>query len=454
MTARLLMIGLDGADGDLIEQWSSDGSLPHLAALRKRGKTKRLSAPEGITDDGLWASFQFACGLGEHGRYYWEQRLASGEMGMSYQDERDRDSFWHTLSRQGHRVAIFDIPKCGLPKPLNGIHLSSWIAHGHYLKEPKSYPPILAPEVVRLFGAAPLRQYGYEMPQFSDEQVLEIVTDLKAGIVQKRKAGCHFLSTKSWDLFTIAFKAAHCAGHSLWNFVGSDHPRGHNDYDEQRNIRLGEPLKTVFVELDAAIGALVAAAGSDAQVVVFSTSDMQQNNTLGHLMPEIISRLNRTLGKQGHQPYEILPYNGTCAAIQINLPQRRFSWRANRRYRAELLAQAYTILSNLTDADTGEPVVTGIDRLSAEQPGKRAAALPNLLLHSSAGAIPRAVISPQLGLIEAPQPTNLRPGDHAAGGLIISSHGTVDTVNTIQDLGAMAIQVLQNKTETTATVHC
>ena len=38
MTARLLMIGLDGADGRLLDRHSADGSLPHLAALRARGR--------------------------------------------------------------------------------------------------------------------------------------------------------------------------------------------------------------------------------------------------------------------------------------------------------------------------------------------------------------------------------------------------------------------------------
>ena len=77
MSARLLIVALDGADGRLLDRWSRDGTLPNLTNLRSRGAVKQLSAPDGVTDDGLWASFKYAVELGEHGRYHWYQRIES-----------------------------------------------------------------------------------------------------------------------------------------------------------------------------------------------------------------------------------------------------------------------------------------------------------------------------------------------------------------------------------------
>jgi len=57
MSARLLMVGLDGADGRLLDQATLDGALPNLAALRRRGQAWRLSSAQDSTDDSLWASF-------------------------------------------------------------------------------------------------------------------------------------------------------------------------------------------------------------------------------------------------------------------------------------------------------------------------------------------------------------------------------------------------------------
>ena len=92
MTAKILAIALDGAPNRLIEAGSRDGTLPNLAALRGRGGLHSIAAPAGITDDGLWASFQYAAPLGEHGRYHWRQRRRNGRLGMAFRDENGRST--------------------------------------------------------------------------------------------------------------------------------------------------------------------------------------------------------------------------------------------------------------------------------------------------------------------------------------------------------------------------
>ncbi|ESY95927.1 hypothetical protein X738_22045 [Mesorhizobium sp. LNHC209A00] len=130
------MIALDGADGALVDRASQDGMLPSLTALRARGRVKYLTAHAGATDDALWASFQYASGMGEHGRYHYEQRLRSGKFGLACADEIDRETFWETAPDL--RIAVFDIPKCRLPRQFNGIHLADWLVHGRYFRAPKA----------------------------------------------------------------------------------------------------------------------------------------------------------------------------------------------------------------------------------------------------------------------------------------------------------------------------
>ena len=77
-----------------------------------------------------------------------------------------------------------------------------------------------------------------------------------------------------------------------------------------------------------------------------------------------------------------------------------------------------SLLRELVDADTGGKVITAIERPSAKYKGKRAAALPDLLVRFETGVIPAAVVSPRLGRIEADIP-KMRPGNHAAGGFLM-----------------------------------
>src|SRR4029077_16808466 len=114
MPARLLIIGLDGADGRLLDRATMDGTLPNLAALRGRGRGWPLVPARGETDDSLWASFQYGVATGEHGR---STDLLEDDAGMGRyapHEENDRDTFRDKLSGQGHRVAVFDVPKCRL----------------------------------------------------------------------------------------------------------------------------------------------------------------------------------------------------------------------------------------------------------------------------------------------------------------------------------------------------
>ncbi|MEL6161590.1 MAG: hypothetical protein AAFR18_20460, partial [Cyanobacteria bacterium J06627_32] len=140
--------------------------------------------------------------------------------------------------------------------------------------------------------------------------------------------------------------------------------------------------------------------------------------------------------------YEILPYNGNCTALRLNLPEEPFSEHSAQRRHTQLMESASEILRNLRDSDTGERVVAAVDRPSTEQVGARISALPDLLVRASAGGLSRAVTSSALGVFEAQRPT-LRPGDHAAGGLVISVGDSISELRGIQDFGKFAVQALQ-----------
>lgn len=291
MPARLLMIALDGADSRHLERWSDDGTLPNLASLRRRGRTRHLAGPLVSTDDSLWASFQYGLMEGDHGRLFYHWLQPSGEVGSSFLAEDGRETFWDRLGADGARVAILDVPKCAEIKRVNGIHLADWLVHGRYYDEPRSAPEGLAAEVIDRFGPAPPSLCGYRAPPLGDQGLRDVVGNLRTSVARKRAAALHYLAAEPWDLFIAGFKEAHCACHGLWHLADPDHP----EFDRARSERLQWPLLQVFRDLDAAIGDLVAAAGPEAEVVVFSTTEMVPNGSIDHLLPQVVRRLNRAV---------------------------------------------------------------------------------------------------------------------------------------------------------------
>jgi predicted AlkP superfamily phosphohydrolase/phosphomutase len=66
-TRRLLIISLDGATFDLIDPGSTQGKLPHITALMKRGLRADLESTIPPATFPAWSSFMTGKNPGRHG---------------------------------------------------------------------------------------------------------------------------------------------------------------------------------------------------------------------------------------------------------------------------------------------------------------------------------------------------------------------------------------------------
>jgi hypothetical protein len=260
----------------------------------------------------------------------------------------------------------------------------------------------------------------------------------------KRDAGLHFLRSEDWDLFMVGFKEAHCAGHHLWDLVSDD--------VAARSRRLGNPMKTILQTLDRAVENLVAAAGSDSRILVFTPTEMVPTSSLTHLMPEIVRRVNKELARSRRRRFreillgekhgdacELLPYNENCTALRLHGTASA----GGPEEVSDLASRVEELFRELVDESTGTPVVSGVDRPSREQEGARSDRLPDVLVRYRPGLHPTSVRSSRLGRILAPL-TAVRPGDHAAGGFLISSHAPVNGLDGVHQLGDFVSALLSD----------
>ena len=431
MTTRLLMVGLDAADAKLVERYMIEGTMPYLSRLKDRGLMKRLSSSIISSDDDLWASFQYGESLDEHGRYHYNISLSNNSLEKAYKRDLGKTFFWNKVIGQHLRKAIIDIPKCAEAQILNGIHLADWIVHGRYFKKPISFPPEIAGDVIARFGPALPSRCDYFQESLNDANVAEIVSNLRESTLRKRAAGLHFLNAESWDLFLIGFKEAHCASHGLWNLID----KNHLDYNEQLNLKLGEPIKFIFSNIDAAIGDLINTAGPHTEIVVFSTTNMTSNGTLNHLLPKIINKINQQLGAAF---CSILPSNDNCGALRIN------AIKEEKEYIANLICQ---MLKELTDVDTNQNMIEIITSPFINNKDKKAKLLPDLLFAYKPNFNPYAIQSPLLGIIAADTVRNIRPGNHCGGGFLIAAGNKAEefakNVMKMEDFAEMTSAILQ-----------
>jgi len=118
----IILIGLDSADPDLILKWSSEGHLPAISSLIKRGCWGKLNSTADISSGSLWPTFFTGTSPAKHGCYFGHMQLKSGTYRIYKRDadQIKRKPFWLWLSQAGKRLQFVTYPKPIRSKDLMG----------------------------------------------------------------------------------------------------------------------------------------------------------------------------------------------------------------------------------------------------------------------------------------------------------------------------------------------
>ena len=249
----LLILGLDGATLDLVEPWAADGTLPNLRSLLDAGAWGRLASTVPAATFPSWTSFMTGVNPGRHGVYDFTRR-DGGEYAVRFVNAtyRKARTIWRLLSDAGRRVAVLGLPGTYPPEPVNGYMLSGFDTPVTTQADASfAYPPAFADEVAAAGGFP-----------FADFQEFDIgpgwhaaaCRSLCEGITRKVGLAERLLGREPFDCFMLLFGESDTAAHHFWGLHDAASPR----HDAAAAAELGNPLRTVYAALDAAIGRLLA----------------------------------------------------------------------------------------------------------------------------------------------------------------------------------------------------
>ncbi len=147
---RFVILGLDGLDPDLAEEFMDAGRMPNLAGLRQSGCFKRLGTTLPPLSPVAWSSFLTACNPGKHNIYDFlacdrhtylpklssvsirgterSLRLGGYQIPIGKPDIRllrKSRPFWHDLGQAGIVSSILRVPITFPPEKLHGVLLSA-----------------------------------------------------------------------------------------------------------------------------------------------------------------------------------------------------------------------------------------------------------------------------------------------------------------------------------------
>jgi predicted AlkP superfamily phosphohydrolase/phosphomutase len=297
---KLLFIGLDAGDADLIERWLAEGRLPNIARLKANGAWARLQTTAEVFHVSAWPSIFTGAPADRHGLYH-AYVTRPGHQGLMRPrpDESPVPFLWKTLSDHGTRSIVVDaFLTCPL-RPFNGVQIVDW-GSWSWFWEPTTIPESLKGDIRRRFGAYPADDHS----KVGMTPVTDIATfrrRLLAGVEKKTEVVTWLMQQQAWDFFLVVFGEAHPAGHYFWHLYDETyltHPGG-------AATELHDALRDVYVALDAAIGRLIDRVDADTTIMLVSGDGMAANYSGSHILADILTRmriLNDTTGDGAAQP--------------------------------------------------------------------------------------------------------------------------------------------------------
>ena len=463
-----ILIALDSASPDVLDELLRRGRLPHLRTLLADSTTRPVETPVGTYVGSLWYSFAAAAPPSHTGMYCWEQ-VPPGQ----YRTRKNRpaelpsEPFWSTIARAGCRTAAVDLPLSALRQTSPAVQVVDWGTH----RSPTTFttnPPELAARVAERHGEHPLpKRCDSPRPRMEDWVVFR--DQLTAGVAAKGRLAADLLGEESWDLFAVGFSELHCAGHQAWHLHDPAHPR----HVPSERDAVGDPIADTYEAIDHAVGELLASVPSSTRALVLLSHGMGPHYDATHLIDPVLRRLDRrgTLAQLADSAWLRLPWGlrrrwsgrydspwrGTLrtSALPWSPARRRFFHVPNNDAHAgvrvnlegrepdgQVPAKSYDAvcdllverLSELRNPDTGERVAARVDRLDRHA-GPRADALPDIVIEWSFASPVDRVASDAVGVVTVRSRPG-RSGDHRPGGRLITRGGSASTDSVgIEDIG-------------------
>jgi len=463
LPARVLFVGFDALDSELLREWAEAGVLPTFRSLLKTSACGATQNPPGLYGGAVWPAFVTSLSPGHNG-YFYPRQMPRGEyMDADFLPAQQKgNAFWEAVSGAGRRVAVLDVPFSPLVAPLNGIQLVNWGTHDSTNDTCRSFPDGLVADLERRFGRPPTDECDRTVQIVGHKALLN---EIRARLKNKVAVALHCLAQERWDLFLSCFSEAHCTGHQFWHLHDGAHPR----HDRRLAADIGDPVKEIYKMCDEALAQLLEAAGPEAIVAVLASHGMgplYRDESV--VLDEILQRLDASPGsaaggwfrrlKRGWYALppplraapllklaksKLLPqlrqsmlapgraarrffaiqYSPHAGAIRVNVIGREAHGLVRRgdEYR-QICEELRRELSALVNAETGAPVVSAVYVTAELFTGRCLDDLPDVVVEWRREEEVKAIFSPAVGKVKVPA-LNWRSGDHRDRGLFLARGG-------------------------------
>jgi predicted AlkP superfamily phosphohydrolase/phosphomutase len=253
---RVLVVGWDGADWEILDPLLEAGELPALAALIARG---RRGVSRSCLPSHSWAAWPtFLTGRDPAGHGVFD--ILEYRPGVSRRLPVSSHSIlaptWPArLSEAGRTTLLVNVPLTYPAPEIQGVAIAGGvIPQGR----PYSHPPEAGPRL-----GWPIN--GGSWTTFR-QRPLELVADVEQVTRRRGEAMRALLDEQDWDAACMVFVSPDRIQHCLLEYVHPGHPR----YPEVKDGEVAERVRDVYRLLDRELAALLERTGPDDLVMLMS----------------------------------------------------------------------------------------------------------------------------------------------------------------------------------------
>jgi tetratricopeptide (TPR) repeat protein len=285
---RLLLIGWDAADWDVITPLMEAGRMPHLARMVKEGVSGNLASLRPCLTPLLWTTIVTGHTADRHGILGFAEPLPdkSGIV-ASRSTTRRVPALWNMLGARGRRCCVVTWPVSNPPEPIPGVYVSAGILETLADRpDAIAFPPpglVHPPEATHLLND--WRFHPCElavtdlMPFVPDVEQVNPAADRRPEILARhyaRAATSHAIATglmeqERWDLCAVYYETLDRTGHDFMAYRAPLRP----GVPAEEAQRYGGVVDAMYEFHDAMLGRLLELAGPDTCVCVLSDHGFQ-----------------------------------------------------------------------------------------------------------------------------------------------------------------------------------
>ena len=246
---KVLVLGLDGADHDLVDELLAEGKLPTLGRLRREGAYGPLRSTIPAVTPTAWSSFLTGLNPAGHGIFNFSTNPNRGPQRVESAASRAGTPLWRRLGAAGIRSAFVTIPFTYPAEPIDGVVVTGYGG--------PERPQILPAEARALVDAVhpgfvtahhPMAEHWWE--DF-DGYARKLVEHVEQTADVCRLCLEH---DPAVAVLCVDFMSSDHAGHLGYSRLDPSHP-AHDP------AQAGDELVQVYAAVDRACGELIAEAG-------------------------------------------------------------------------------------------------------------------------------------------------------------------------------------------------